>query len=182
MASRRTHPSEPRHGLFPRSPEPNAQVPLKSGDNQPPRQKIQACHPMGHPPDTTTGHPTHVPVKGGNIRQPPQLHHGAGHHLLHNIPIGLLLRGTPRRLQLPPNGSVYRKPGIRPGGHEKGDSTRPRIFNRHNDTLLGSHAASRLGRYTLVFISDTKPPQPRNTHPDPGRTYAICPGSQTVSC
>jgi len=30
------------------------------------------------PPDTTTGHPTHIPIKSGNIRQPSQLLHGPG--------------------------------------------------------------------------------------------------------
>jgi hypothetical protein len=51
--------------------EPNAHVPPTGGNNQPPRQKIQACQPMGHPPNTTAGHPTCVSVEDGNICQPP---------------------------------------------------------------------------------------------------------------
>ena len=177
MASRRAHPSEPRHGLSQRPLKPNAPIPPTSGNNQPLGQEVHTRQPMGHPPDTKTGHTSHIPNEGGHIRQPPHLLHGARHYLLYRIPGGLILRGTPRRLQLPPNMLVYRKPGIRPRRHEEGDSTRPRLVHGHNYTLLGAHGASRMVGYPLVLRSDTEPPQPENTHPGSRRTHAICLGS-----
>ena len=154
MALRRTRSPESRHILLTLPSEPNAPIPPTSGNHHPSGKEVKTCKPMGHHHDTAKGHPTHIPNQGGNIRQPPQLLHLAGHYLFHRIPRGLLLRGSPRRLQLPPNKIVYRKPGIRPRGHEESDSTRPRLIHRHNDTLLDSHGASRLGGYSLVLHYD----------------------------
>jgi len=110
---------------------------------------------MGHSPNTTTSHPTHIPNAGGHIRQPPQLLHGAGHRLLHRMPRGLFLWRTPRRLQQQTSGIVHREPGIRPKKHEEGDSPRSRLIHRYDHTLLGGLGATRLGGYPLVLRSDT---------------------------
>ena len=85
LALRRTLPPKPRHTLPTGSTEPYAPPPPESGYDQPPGSKVQTAQPMCHPPDTITSHSAHIPNGSGFLGHPPQLLHGAGHHILHRI-------------------------------------------------------------------------------------------------
>jgi hypothetical protein len=169
MATCGAHLPQSRLRFPQRSTNPNDTLSPKSGNPQPPKHEIRPLQPVGHPAIATTCNRTNIPHEDGTIRQPPQIIHGARHHLLLRYPRRLTLRGPLERFQLEMDKVLRCKLGVRPGGHEYNKPPRTRLIHGHNDPIPSRHDPPSTRGQTLAVGSDTKPPQYRTliqSHPD----------------